>query len=85
MLLPAGTAAAYGLCRFGQSGNLPLALIQLQLFQPNTVMIMRSFLGLSDNWFGLALIYGAKAALGLIAAIPPSSWASPFGNTRCAG
>ncbi|WP_299733884.1 carbohydrate ABC transporter permease [uncultured Tateyamaria sp.] len=60
--MTAGTAAAYGLSRFGQGGNLPLALIQLRLFPPMAVMIpvmiMWSFLGLIDNWFGLSLIYG---------------------------
>lgn len=60
--MTAGTAGAYGLSRFGQGGNLPLALIQLRLFPPMAVMIplmiMWSFLGLIDNWFGLSLIYG---------------------------
>jgi multiple sugar transport system permease protein len=58
----AGTAAAYGLSRFGAGGNLPLALIQLRLFPPMAVMIpvmiMWSFLGVMDTWWGLALIYG---------------------------
>lgn len=57
-----GTAAAYGLSRFGSGKNLPLALIQLRLFPPMAVMIpvmiMWSFFGLIDNWAGLALIYG---------------------------
>ena len=60
--MTAGTSAAYGLSRFGHGGNLPLALIQLRLFPPMAVMIpvmiMWSFLGLIDNWFGLSLIYG---------------------------
>ena len=60
--MSAGTAAAYGLSRFGKGGNLPLALIQLRLFPPMAVMIpvmiMWSFLGLIDNWVGLAVIYG---------------------------
>lgn len=60
--MTAGTAAAYGLSRFGAGGNLPLALIQLRLFPPMAVMIpvmiMWAFLGLIDNWFGLSLIYG---------------------------
>lgn len=60
--MSAGTAAAYGLSRFGKGQNLPLALIQLRLFPPMAVMIpvmiMWSFLGLIDNWFGLAMIYG---------------------------
>ena len=57
-----GTAAAYGLSRFGAGANLPLALIQLRLFPPMAVMIpvmmMWAFLGLMDSWYGLALIYG---------------------------
>ena len=57
-----GTAAAYGLSRFGSGKNLPLALIQLRLFPPMAVMIpimiMWAFLGLIDTWWGLALIYG---------------------------
>lgn len=57
-----GTAAAYGLSRFGAGQNLPLALIQLRLFPPMAVMIpvmiMWSFLNLVDTWWGLALIYG---------------------------
>lgn len=57
-----GTAAAYGLSRFGGGQNLPLALIQLRLFPPMAVMIpvmiMWSFLNLVDTWWGLALIYG---------------------------
>jgi len=57
-----GTAAAYGLSRFGSGKNLPLALIQLRLFPPMAVMIpvmiMWAFLGLVDSWWGLALIYG---------------------------
>ena len=60
--MSAGTAAAYGLSRFGAGGNLPLALIQLRLFPPMAVMIpvmiMWSFLNLMDTWWGLALIYG---------------------------
>ena len=60
--MTAGTSAAYGLSRFGHGSNLPLALIQLRLFPPMAVMIpvmiMWSFLGLIDNWFGLSLIYG---------------------------
>lgn len=67
----AGTAAAYGLSRFGYGGNLPLALIQLRIFPPMAVMIpimiMWSFLGLIDTWYGLALIYG-------IVTMPFSFW-----------
>src|SRR3954454_23932539 len=37
--MSAGTAAAYGLSRFGLGQNLPLALIQLRLFPPMAVMI----------------------------------------------
>jgi multiple sugar transport system permease protein len=60
--MSAGTAAAYGLSRFGSGQNLPLALIQLRLFPPMAVMIpvmiMWSFLNFNDTWWGLALIYG---------------------------
>jgi multiple sugar transport system permease protein len=60
--MSAGTAAAYGLSRFGSGQNLPLALIQLRLFPPMAVMIpvmiMWSFLAFNDTWWGLALIYG---------------------------
>jgi multiple sugar transport system permease protein len=60
--MTAGTAAAYGLSRYGQGGNLPLALLQLRLFPPMAVMIpvmvMWSWLALMDTWYGLALIYG---------------------------
>ncbi|RUZ34302.1 carbohydrate ABC transporter permease, partial [Mesorhizobium sp. M7A.F.Ca.CA.001.15.1.1] len=37
--MSAGTAAAYGLSRFGSGQNLPLALIQLRIFPPMAVMI----------------------------------------------
>ena len=60
--MAAGTAAAYGLSRFGAGQNLPLALIQLRLFPPMAVMIpvmiMWAFLNLMDTWWGLALVYG---------------------------
>ena len=60
--MTAGTAAAYGLSRYGSGSNLPLALIQLRLVPPMAVMIpimiMWAFLGLIDTWWGLALIYG---------------------------
>lgn len=69
--MTAGTAAAYGLSRFGAGSNLPLALIQLRIFPPMAVMIpvmiMWSFLGLIDTWYGLALIYG-------IVTMPFSFW-----------
>ncbi|WP_370303711.1 carbohydrate ABC transporter permease [Pseudooceanicola sp.] len=69
--MTAGTAAAYGLSRFGAGGNLPLALIQLRIFPPMAVMIpvmiMWSFLSLIDTWYGLALIYG-------IVTMPFSFW-----------
>lgn len=69
--MTAGTAAAYGLSRFGSGGNLPLALIQLRIFPPMAVMIpimiMWAFLGLIDSWYGLALIYG-------IVTMPFSFW-----------
>lgn len=60
--MTAGTAAAYGLSRFGAGANLPLALVQLRLFPPmavmTPVMIMWAFLNFTDSWWGLALVYG---------------------------
>jgi multiple sugar transport system permease protein len=60
--MTAGTAAAYGLSRFGSGANLPLALVQLRLFPPmavmTPVMIMWAFLSFTDSWWGLALVYG---------------------------
>jgi multiple sugar transport system permease protein len=60
--MTAGTAAAYGLSRFGAGANLPLALVQLRLFPPmavmTPVMIMWAFLNMTDTWWGLALVYG---------------------------
>jgi multiple sugar transport system permease protein len=60
--MTAGTAAAYGLSRYGSGQNLPLALLQLRLFPPMAVMIpvmvMWAWLRLMDSWYGLALIYG---------------------------
>jgi multiple sugar transport system permease protein len=62
LAMSTGTAAAYGLSRFGAGQNLPLALIQLRLFPPMAVMIpvmiMWSFLNFTDTWWGLSLIYG---------------------------
>lgn len=66
-----GTAAAYAVSRFRVGGNLPLALIQLRIFPPMAVlipvMIMWTFLNLTDTWWGLALIYG-------IVTLPFSFW-----------
>ncbi len=66
-----GTLSAYGVSRFKAGGNLPLALLQLRIFPPMAVMIpvmiMWSFLGLVDTWYGLALIYG-------IVTLPFSFW-----------
>lgn len=60
--MTAGTAAAYGLSRFGSGANLPLALVQLRLFPPmavmTPVMIMWAFFNMTDTWWGLALVYG---------------------------
>lgn len=57
-----GTLAAYAVSRFRMGGNLALSLVQLRLFPPMAVMIpvmiMWSFLGLVDTWWGLALVYG---------------------------
>lgn len=66
-----GTAAAYAVSRFRVGGNLPLSLIQLRIFPPMAVlipvMIMWTFLNLTDTWWGLALIYG-------IVTLPFSFW-----------
>jgi multiple sugar transport system permease protein len=66
-----GTLAAYGVSRFDAGRNLPLALLQLRIFPPMAVMIpvmiMWTFLGMIDTWFGLALIYG-------IVTLPFSFW-----------
>jgi multiple sugar transport system permease protein len=66
-----GTLAAYGVSRFDAGRNLPLALLQLRIFPPMAgmipVMIMWTFLGLVDTWYGLALIYG-------IVTLPFSFW-----------
>ncbi|TCT08756.1 carbohydrate ABC transporter membrane protein 2 (CUT1 family) [Tepidamorphus gemmatus] len=66
-----GTAAAYAVSRFRVGGNLPLSLIQLRIFPPMAVlipvMIMWTFLDLTDTWWGLALIYG-------IVTLPFSFW-----------
>ena len=60
--MTAGTAAAYGLSRFGSGGNLPLALVQLRLFPPmavmTPVMIMWAFLNMTDTWWGSGAVYG---------------------------
>jgi multiple sugar transport system permease protein len=57
-----GTLAAYGVSRLKSGQNLPLSLLQLRIFPPVAVMIpvmiMWTFLGLIDTWWGLALIYG---------------------------
>ena len=67
--MTAGTAAAYGLSRFGSGGNLPLALVRL--FPPiavtTPVMIMWAFFNMTDTWWGLALVYG-------IVTLPLASW-----------
>ena len=58
----AGTLGSYAVSRFRVGVNLPLGVLQLRLFPPLAVMIpvmiMWSFLGAVDTWWGLALIYG---------------------------
>ena len=58
----AGTLGAYGVSRFAVGRNLPLGVLQLRLFPPIAVvipvMVMWTFLGMVDTWWGLALIYG---------------------------
>jgi multiple sugar transport system permease protein len=57
-----GTLSSYGVVRFGVARSLPLSVLQLRLFPPLAVMIpvmvMWSFLGAVDTWWGLSLIYG---------------------------
>lgn len=58
----AGTFGAYAVSRFKVGNNLPLGVLQLRLFPPLAVMIpvmiMWTFIGAMDTWWGLALIYG---------------------------
>jgi multiple sugar transport system permease protein len=57
-----GTLGAYAVSRFKVGGNLPLSVLQLRLFPPMAVMIpvmiMWTYLGMIDTWWGLSLIYG---------------------------
>jgi multiple sugar transport system permease protein len=66
-----GTASAYAVSREKIGGNIGLSLLQLRIFPPLAVMIpvmiMWSFLGMTDTWWGLALIYG-------IVTMPFSFW-----------
>jgi multiple sugar transport system permease protein len=66
-----GTAAAYAVSREKVGGSIGLSLLQLRIFPPLAVMIpvmiMWAFLGMTDTWWGLALIYG-------IVTLPFSFW-----------
>ena len=66
-----GTLGAYAVSRFKVAGNLPLSVLQLRLFPPLAVMIpvmiMWAYLGMTDTWWGLALIYA-------IVTLPFSFW-----------
>jgi len=66
-----GTLGAYAVSRFKVAGNLPLSVLQLRLFPPLAVMIpvmiMWAFLGMTDTWWGLSLIYA-------IVTLPFSFW-----------
>jgi multiple sugar transport system permease protein len=66
-----GTLGAYAVSRFRVAGNLPLSVLQLRLFPPLAVMIpvmiMWAFLGMTDTWWGLSLIYA-------IVTLPFSFW-----------
>ena len=57
-----GTLGAYGVSRYKVGMNLPLSVLQLRLFPPLAVMIpvmiMWTYLGMVDTWWGLSLIYG---------------------------
>jgi len=69
--LIAGTAAAYAVAREKAGSSVGLSLLQLRIFPPLAVMIpvmiMWSFLGMTDTWWGLSLIYG-------IVTLPFSFW-----------
>lgn len=58
----AGTLSSYAVSRYGVAGSLPLSVLQLRLFPPLAViiplMVMWSFIGAIDTWWGMALIYG---------------------------
>ncbi|MDE4175420.1 carbohydrate ABC transporter permease [Phaeobacter sp. PT47_59] len=58
----AGTLSSYAVARFGVAQKLPLSLLQLRLFPPLAViiplMVMWSFIGAVDTWWGISLIYG---------------------------
>ena len=66
-----GTVAAYAVSREKIGGSIGLSLLQLRIFPPLAVMIpvmiMWSFLGMTDTWWGLSLIYG-------IVTLPFSFW-----------
>ncbi|MEO1701652.1 MAG: carbohydrate ABC transporter permease [Pseudomonadota bacterium] len=66
-----GTIAAYAVSREKIGGNIGLSLLQLRIFPPLAVMIpvmiMWAFLGMTDTWWGLSLIYG-------IVTLPFSFW-----------
>ncbi len=57
-----GTLSSYAVVRFKILSGLPLQVLQLRLFPPLAVMIpvmvMWSFIGAIDTWWGLSLIYG---------------------------
>jgi multiple sugar transport system permease protein len=59
-----GVFAAYGIARFRAGGKiLPFQILQLRMFPPIVViiplLIMFTYLGLADSYWGLILVYGA--------------------------
>jgi multiple sugar transport system permease protein len=59
-----GVLTAYGIARFRAGGAfLPFQILQLRMFPPMAIviplLIMYSYLGLVDTYWGLILIYGA--------------------------
>jgi multiple sugar transport system permease protein len=59
-----GIFAAYGIARFRAGGKaLPFQILQLRMFPPIVIiiplLIMFSYIGLFDTYWGLILVYGA--------------------------
>jgi multiple sugar transport system permease protein len=64
LALAIGVFAAYGIARFRAGGKmLPFQILQLRMFPPIVViiplLIMFTYLGLIDTYWGLILVYGA--------------------------
>jgi multiple sugar transport system permease protein len=64
LAMAVGVFAAYGIARFRAGGRmLPFQILQLRMFPPIVViiplLIMFTYLGLVDTYWGLILVYGA--------------------------